>query len=63
MMRDGEDKVEHGLEASVGLFYYPVLMAADILIYRSHVVPVGRDQVQHVEMTRDMAEKFNRNYG
>src|SRR5205823_1784150 len=57
------DKVERGIEASVGLFYYPVLMAADILIYRSHVVPVGQDQVQHIEMTRDMAERFNRTYG
>ncbi len=57
-----KDKVDKGIEASVGLFYYPVLMAADILIYRSHLVPVGRDQVQHIEMTRDMAEKFNRSY-
>ena len=47
----------------MGLFYYPVLMAADILIYRSHVVPVGQDQVQHIEMTRDMAKRFNRTYG
>jgi tryptophanyl-tRNA synthetase len=58
-----KDKVERGLEASVGLFFYPVLMAADILIYRSHVVPVGQDQVQHIEMTADMAEKFNRAFG
>jgi len=58
-----KDKIEKGIEASVGLFYYPVLMAADILIYRSHVVPVGQDQVQHIEMTRDMAERFNRTYG
>jgi tryptophanyl-tRNA synthetase len=58
-----KDKVERGIEASVGLFFYPVLMAADILIYRSHVVPVGRDQVQHIEMTADIAEKFNRAYG
>jgi tryptophanyl-tRNA synthetase len=55
-----KDKVDKGIEASVGLFTYPVLMAADILIYRSHVVPVGQDQVQHIEMTRDMAERFNR---
>src|SRR5262245_4116287 len=54
-----KDKVDRGIEASVGLFYYPVLMAADILIYRSHVVPVGQDQVQHIEMTRDMAARFN----
>jgi tryptophanyl-tRNA synthetase len=58
-----KEKVDKGIEASVGLFTYPVLMAADILIYRSHIVPVGKDQVQHLEMTRDMAEKFNRTYG
>ncbi len=58
-----KEKVEKGIEASVGLFIYPVLMAADILIVRSHVVPVGKDQVQHLEMTADMAGKFNRTYG
>jgi tryptophanyl-tRNA synthetase len=58
-----KEKVERGIEASVGLFTYPVLMAADILIYRSHVVPVGKDQVQHLEMTQDMAGKFNRTFG
>lgn len=58
-----KEKVEKGIEASVGLFTYPVLMAADILIYRSNLVPVGKDQVQHLEMTRDIAEKFNRIYG
>jgi tryptophanyl-tRNA synthetase len=58
-----KEKVEKGLEASVGLFYYPILMAADILLYRSHVVPVGQDQVQHLEMTQDIAGKFNRTYG
>lgn len=58
-----KDKVQKGIEASVGLFTYPVLMAADILIVRSHLVPVGEDQVQHIEMTRDMAGKFNRTYG
>jgi tryptophanyl-tRNA synthetase len=57
-----KEKVEKGIEASVGLFTYPVLMAADILIYRSHIVPVGKDQVQHLEMTQDMAGKFNRTY-
>lgn len=57
-----KDKVDKGIEPSVGLFTYPVLMAADILIYRSHLVPVGKDQVQHLEMTRDMAGKFNRAY-
>src|SRR6201988_4193944 len=58
-----KDKVDKGIKASVGLFPYPVLMAADILIVRSHLVPVGEDQVQHLEMTRDMAGKFNRAYG
>jgi tryptophanyl-tRNA synthetase len=58
-----KDKVARGLPASVGLFFYPVLMAADILIYRSHLVPVGQDQVQHLEITRDIAGYFNRTYG
>ena len=54
-----KDKVAKGLEASMGLFNYPVLMSADILIYRSDVVPVGKDQQQHVEMAQDMAQSFN----
>jgi tryptophanyl-tRNA synthetase len=58
-----KEKVERGIEANVGLFFYPLLMAADILIYRSHLVPVGKDQVQHIEMTQDIAGKFNRTYG
>ncbi len=58
-----KEKVEKGIEASVGLFTYPVLMAADILIVRSNLVPVGKDQVQHLEMTQDMAGKFNRTFG
>ena len=58
-----KDKVARGLPASVGLFSYPVLMAADILIYDSDVVPVGRDQKQHVEVTRDLAVKMNETYG
>src|SRR5277367_4433968 len=49
-----KDKIDKGIEASVGLFTYPVLMAADILMYRADGVPVGRDQVQHLEMTRDI---------
>ncbi len=57
-----KDKIARGLQASVGLFTYPVLMAADILAYGSDVVPVGQDQVQHVEMTQDMAEYFNNTY-
>jgi tryptophanyl-tRNA synthetase len=57
-----KEKIDKGIEASVGLFTYPVLMAADILIVRSNLVPVGKDQVQHLEMTQDMAGKFNRAY-
>ena len=58
-----KDKVARGLEATMGLFNYPVLMAADILIYRSTVVPVGKDQQQHVEMAQDMAQSFNAAFG
>jgi tryptophanyl-tRNA synthetase len=58
-----KEKIERGIEASVGLFNYPILMASDILIYRSHLVPVGKDQVQHIEMTADIAGRFNRAYG
>jgi len=58
-----KDKVARGLEASMGLFTYPVLMAADILIYRSTLVPVGKDQQQHVEMAQDMAIAFNAAFG
>lgn len=58
-----KEKVDKGIEASVGLFMYPILMAADILIYRAGLVPVGKDQVQHLEMTQDMAGKFNRAFG
>jgi len=58
-----KDKVERGIAASHGLFSYPVLMAADILLYQAEKVPVGKDQKQHLEMTRDIAEKFNNLYG
>jgi len=58
-----KDKVARGLEATMGLFNYPVLMAADILIYKSTVVPVGKDQQQHVEMAQDMAQSFNAAFG
>ena len=58
-----KDKVSRGMDASHGLFAYPVLMAADILIYDSHVVPVGKDQKQHVEVTRDIAKTVNHLYG
>ncbi len=49
--------------AGVGLFTYPILMAADILLYQTHLVPVGKDQKQHLELSRDLAERFNRDYG
>jgi tryptophanyl-tRNA synthetase len=58
-----KDKVAQGLSADAGLFGYPVLQAADILIHRSDLVPVGQDQKQHIEMTRDIAAKFNQVYG
>lgn len=58
-----KDKVEKGLEANVGLFTYPVLQAADILLYDADVVPVGKDQKQHLEIARDIAQKFNYRYG
>src|SRR5262249_25135001 len=58
-----KDKISQGISPGVGLFTYPILMAADILIVRSNIVPVGKDQVQHLEMTRDMAGYFNNAYG
>ena len=58
-----KDKTARGLAATHGLFAYPVLMAADILIYDSDLVPVGRDQKQHLEVTRDIAIKINEIYG
>ena len=57
-----KDKIARGLQADFGLFAYPVLMAADILLYDADGVPVGKDQVQHVEFTRDWATKFNLAY-
>src|SRR6187399_2935357 len=58
-----KDKIAKGITPNHGIFAYPVLMAADILIYDSNIVPVGQDQKQHVEMTRDIAIKFNEQYG
>jgi tryptophanyl-tRNA synthetase len=58
-----KDKVQQGLPAEHGLFAYPVLQAADILLYDADVVPVGQDQKQHLEITRDIAERFNHVYG
>jgi len=63
-MTQFKDKVSDQRErASAGLFTYPALMAADILLYQTHEVPVGEDQKQHVELTRDLAERFNRKFG
>ena len=56
----GED-ADHGI--NMGLFSYPILMAADILMFNAHKIPVGRDQIQHVEMARDVAQRFNHHYG
>jgi tryptophanyl-tRNA synthetase len=58
-----KDKVQHGLPAEHGLFAYPVLQAADILLYDADLVPVGQDQKQHLEITRDIAERFNHVFG
>src|SRR5205085_5288518 len=58
-----KDKVARGMAANAGLFTYPVLMAADILIYDSDAVPVGKDQKQHIEITRDIASRINESYG
>jgi len=58
-----KDKIAHGKEATHGLFAYPVLMAADILLYQSDIVPVGKDQKQHLEIARDLAIKFNIKFG
>lgn len=58
-----KDAVESGKEANMGLFDYPVLMAADILLYQSTIVPVGQDQKQHIEIAQTIAKKFNSQYG
>lgn len=58
-----KDKTAKGIAANHGLFSYPVLMAADILLFNADIVPVGKDQIQHLEMTRDIAQKFNNEYG
>jgi len=62
-MTQFKDKVAQGAAASVGLFYYPMLMAADILLYQADAVPIGEDQRQHLELTRDLAQRFNSRYG
>jgi len=58
-----KDKVQRGIEANAGLFIYPVLQAADILIYDADTVPIGKDQIQHIEMASDIAKKFNNAFG
>ncbi len=60
---DREQVRELGLSPSVGLLAYPVLQATDILVYRAHAVPVGQDQLPHLEMAREIARSFNRLYG
>lgn len=58
-----KDKIARGIIPSHGLFSYPILMAADILLYQADVVPVGKDQKQHLEVARDLAQKFNHEFG
>jgi tryptophanyl-tRNA synthetase len=58
-----KEKVQKGIPAGVGLFTYPILQAADILLYDAEIVPVGEDQRQHVELTRDLAQRFNSRFG
>ena len=58
-----KDKISHGISPSMGLFFYPILMAADILLYAPDVVPVGKDQKQHLEIARDITDKFNQFFG
>ena len=62
-MTQYKDKLARGESANLGLFSYPVLMAADILLYHANLVPIGDDQRQHLEMTRDLAERFNNRFG
>ena len=58
-----KDKISKGLSPNMGLFSYPVLMAADILLFGSQIVPVGKDQKQHLEITREIAKRFNNTFG
>ena len=61
--KNREEGVDEDAGVTMGLFSYPVLMAADILIFKANQVPVGRDQIQHIEMARDFAQRFNHVYG
>src|SRR5215475_8933976 len=63
LSRSYKDRIARGVAGAAGLFTYPVLMAADILIYDSDIVPVGKDQKQHLEITRDLAVKINETFG
>ena len=65
LLAEGGFRADFDADADVtaGLFMYPVLMAADILMFKAHQVPVGRDQIQHIEMARDIAQSFNHLYG
>ena len=58
-----KDKISQGIKPNMGLYSYPILMAADILLFDSQIVPVGKDQKQHLEMARDIASRFNNNFG
>ncbi len=58
-----KDKISRGLKSNMGLYSYPILMAADILLFDTEIVPVGKDQKQHLEITRDIASRFNHNFG
>ena len=58
-----KDKIAQGIKPNAGLYSYPILMAADILLFDAELVPVGRDQKQHLEMTRDIAMRFNNFFG
>ena len=62
-MTQFKDKKQQGIDTNVGLFTYPILMASDILLYDTDKVPVGEDQLQHLELTRTIARKFNHLYG
>src|SRR4030042_2319149 len=58
-----KDKIARGIVPNAGLYTYPILMAADILLYNAEIIPVGKDQKQHVEITRDIALRFNNTFG
>ena len=63
MIQYKEKSIKQGENVNLSLFSYPVLMAADIILYDTNLVPVGEDQVQHLELTRDLAERFNARFG